>query len=307
MAGRDLTINFGEASIDDRTRRVFVVHGRNEAARSSMFAFLRSIHLDPIEWSEAEKMTGEGSPYIGKILDTAFNNAQAIVVLLTPDDIAYLRTEYERDDDDERETQPQGQARPNVLFEAGMAIGRDAKRTVLVELGQLRPFSDVVGRLAVRINNSVARRKSLAQRLESVGCSIDLVGNDWLNAGDFTPPPPLGGELSFEPRVPSPGRPSGGRMTARFRYRRGGGSYLEITNVGSEAIRDLNVEVPDGLQGFQILDTSLPIPSLPVNKSVTLICSLTQPRSHRFFYLTLIGTTEADIPVREEVLVDLEP
>ena len=144
-----------------RARKVFVVHGRNAAARSAMFAFLRAIGLEPIEWSAAVKMTGEGSPYIGRVLDTAFDAAQAIVVLLTPDDVAYLRTEYASGEDDP-ETEPLAQARPNVLFEAGMAMGRDAKRTVLVELGKLRPFSDVAGRHALGARTWPSGWKALA-------------------------------------------------------------------------------------------------------------------------------------------------
>jgi hypothetical protein len=38
---------------------VFVVHGRNSALRDSMFAFLRAIGLQPLEWSQAVKATGE--------------------------------------------------------------------------------------------------------------------------------------------------------------------------------------------------------------------------------------------------------
>ena len=128
-------------------------------------------------------------PISGHVLDAAFNAAQAIVVLLTPDDVAYLRSEYASGDADP-ETTPLAQARPNVLFEAGMAMGRDPKRTVLVEFGQLRPFSDVVGRHAVRINGSVEKRKELAQRLETAGCAVNLTGEDWLSTGDFTAPPP---------------------------------------------------------------------------------------------------------------------
>jgi hypothetical protein len=76
-----------------------------------------------------------------------------------------------------------------------MAMGRNPGRTVLVELGQLRPFSDVVGRHAVRINGSAQRRKELAQRLQTTGCAVNLTGEDWLSAGDFTTPPPPGGDL----------------------------------------------------------------------------------------------------------------
>src|ERR1700679_927460 len=104
-----------------------------------MFAFLRSLGLKPIEWDQAVALTGKGSPYIGEVLDVAFDEGQAIVVLLTPDDVAYIRNEY-ADGDDDPELKPLGQARPNVLFEAGMAMGRNADRTILVELGELRPF-----------------------------------------------------------------------------------------------------------------------------------------------------------------------
>ena len=305
-AGRDIVVHMNVPQRlvpDDPRHRVFVVHGRNDAARSAMFAFLRSIGLRPIEWSEAVHMTGEGSPYIGQVLDTALDAAQAIVVFLTPDDIAYLRGEYASADDD-RETEPQAQARPNVLFEAGMAMGRDPKRTVLVELGQLRPFSDVVGRYAVRIDNSAAKRKELAQRLESAGCSIDLTGNDWLTAGDFTPPPPPGGGLPLGRRIPSSDTPSDVRMDARFNYRKDG-SQLVIINNGPEAVYELDIELPDSLLGFRIVDPGFPIARLPAGKTITLQCSLTMPRNFTFFDLTITGRTAVGDPVREEVFVDL--
>ena len=78
----------------DKERAVFVVHGRNEALRKSMFEFLRSIGLTPIEWERALQLTGQATPYIGEVLDTAFENAAAIVVLMTPDEITYLRPEF---------------------------------------------------------------------------------------------------------------------------------------------------------------------------------------------------------------------
>ncbi|MFD5757832.1 TIR domain-containing protein [Streptomyces sp. NPDC127044] len=166
-------------------RRVFVVHGRNGKARDAMFAFLRSIGLSPVEWIEAVNNTGKASPYVGEILDTAFRQAAAILVLMTPDDLAWLREEYQESHEPAHETQPTGQARPNVLFEAGMAIGRNEDRTLLVELGVVRPFSDIGGRHVVRMNNSTQRRQELAQRLLSAGCAVNMSGTDWHSVGDF--------------------------------------------------------------------------------------------------------------------------
>ncbi|MCX5235946.1 nucleotide-binding protein [Streptomyces prunicolor] len=167
------------------SRRVFVVHGRNYKARDAMFSFLRSIELRPVEWIEAVAATGKSSPYVGEILDVAFRQAAAVLVLMTPDDNAWLKEEYQGAHEPPHETQPTGQARANVLFEAGMAIGRDEDRTILVELGAVRPFSDIGGRHVIRINNSTQRRQELAQRLLDAGCSANMSGTDWHTFGDF--------------------------------------------------------------------------------------------------------------------------
>ena len=166
-------------------REVFVVHGRNQVARDALFEFLRAVDLHPLEWSEAVQATGKATPYIGVILDVAFSRAQAVVVLFTPDDKAMLQKAFWVANDPPHETQPTGQARPNVLFEAGMAMARNQDRTVLIELGNLRPFSDIGGRHTVRLDNSSQRRQELAQRLETAGCPVNREGTDWHTAGDF--------------------------------------------------------------------------------------------------------------------------
>jgi predicted nucleotide-binding protein len=170
------------------SRTVFVVHGRNSAARLALFAFLRSIGLSPVEWSQAVASTGKGSPYVGEVLDHALAAARAVVVLWTPDEIASLRPEY-ADGRDDPDVRPSAQARPNVIFEAGLALGRAPDRVVLVELGHVRHFSDMAGRHAVRLGNAIASRQELAARLRTAGCAVDLSGTDWHTAGDFTPPP----------------------------------------------------------------------------------------------------------------------
>jgi predicted nucleotide-binding protein len=169
-------------------RSVFVIHGRNETARSNLFIFLRSLGLSPIEWNEAIKATGRANPYIGNVLDAAFEKAQTLLVLFTPDDVANLRPEFHASGDPEHETKPTPQARPNVLFEAGMAIGRFEDRTVLVELGRCRPFSDVGGKYILRLDNSTERRQELAEGLRAAGAAAITTGTEWHSAGDLTPP-----------------------------------------------------------------------------------------------------------------------
>ena len=181
------------------TRKVFVVHGRNMAARDALFAFLRAIGLHPLEWSEAVQATGKPLPYIGEILDVAFSEAHAVVVLLTPDDEARLQEHLWDDDEPPQETELIGQARPNVLFEAGMAMGRWGDRTVFVEFGTLRPFSDVAGRHTIRIDGTSKRRQELAKRLEAAGCPVNLEGTDWHTAGDFDAALAESTESSSEP------------------------------------------------------------------------------------------------------------
>lgn len=166
-------------------RTVFVVHGRNSQARTAMFEFLRSIGLHPLEWAQVVKATGKASPYVGEVVKTGFSLAQAVVVLFTPDDEAQLRSEFREDGDDEFEAILTGQPRQNVLLEAGMALGIDEDRTVIVEIGKLRPISDLSGRHTIRMNNSPQRRNELLDRLESAGCSSNRSGTDWLSAGNF--------------------------------------------------------------------------------------------------------------------------
>lgn len=169
-------------------RKVMAVHGRNSTARDSLFTFLRAIDLRPMEWTQLVGAASSGAPYIGEILDAAFSECQAVVVLSTPDDVAYLRGDLVPEEDPEGEAVPAGQARPNVFYEAGMAMGRFPTRTIFVELGTMRPASDLAGLHAVRLNKGPECRRDLAKRLEDAGCEVNTDGTDWLSAGDFTAP-----------------------------------------------------------------------------------------------------------------------
>jgi predicted nucleotide-binding protein len=169
-----------------RGTSVFVVHGRNERITRSLFSFLRAVGLVPVEWNKAIAKTKKGAPYVGDILDAAFEEAVAVVVLLTPDDEAKLKNDFLKQNDPIHERVYTGQARANVLFEAGMAFGKNPNSTVLVQVGQVRPFSDVGGRHVVHLSNAASTRQELVTKLANAGCNVDTTGQDWLTEGDFT-------------------------------------------------------------------------------------------------------------------------
>lgn len=174
------------AGVEPDARKVFVVHGRNGAARDAMFSFLQALGLKPIEWEHAVHLSGEGSPYIGQALDAAFRVAQAVVVILTGDDEARLLPAFQSPRDPAYEKELTPQARPNVLFEAGMAFGYNPRRTIMVQIGEhMRPFSDVAGRHLIHFDGSDKARNALKSRLQTAGCDADDHGGDWLRAGDF--------------------------------------------------------------------------------------------------------------------------
>jgi predicted nucleotide-binding protein len=175
-----------KATKGPKDNSVFVVHGRNEALRRSLFAFLRALGLKPMEWSHAVAAARGANPYIGDILDTAMGRVQAVVVLLSPDDEVKLKDDFVGKDEKSIEGKVLGQARPNVLFEAGLALGRHPKKTLLVQVGKVKPFSDFAGKHMLRLTNENTKRNELANRLQKIGCKVDRVGADWMNEGDFT-------------------------------------------------------------------------------------------------------------------------
>ncbi|MEY9777217.1 TIR domain-containing protein [Arthrobacter sp. MW3 TE3886] len=287
-------------------RTVFVIHGRNEAARKALFEFLRSIGLNPLEWSRAIAMTGQGSPYIGDVLNAAFGAASAVVVLQTPDDIAHLHESLTYPGDPE--CSPQMQPRPNVLFEAGMAMGRNPDRTVIVELGQIRSFSDIHGRHVVRLDNSSQKRQELATRLRTAGCSVNTDGTDWHTAGDLTPPSAPGEGLPLGRRLPSSeasGRP---RLSARLNEHGGNKmSDVIVTNNGPGDVFDLDVQPASGEErNLHRESASLPVPNLPHGKSIVALrrMPLSMGDSAKpYFNIVITGRTADGVAIEQTEFV----
>ena len=253
-----------EAELDpEKARRVMVVYGRDDRRATAMFDFLRAIGLEPQEWGKLVRGTGSGAPYTGEVLDHALEVVQAVVVLFTPDDEARLRANFIRNDDPPAESMLQGQPRPNVLFEAGLALGRHPARTILVEIGALRGVSDLFGRHAVRLGSSGQPLHDLAERLRVAGCTVDTSGDQWLDATRFATAPP-GPGLTQEDEV-SLDRPSDKPTPAL-----GDDGLARLVNeimdavIGSPVSRDVITLVTQRLRtASSVLDSSTLFGDLP--------------------------------------------
>ncbi len=169
-------------------KNVFVVYGRNKSIKREMFAFLKMLNLSPIPWEEAVLSTNRSASYIGETLDGLLQQAQAVVVLLTGDDEAQLRSELFINSDLEDDRVPFPQPRPNVSFEAGMAFSHSwlAPRTILVEIGKVRISRALEGRHRIKLSNKMSDRWSLVRSLQATGCEVQIPNFELLrNVGDF--------------------------------------------------------------------------------------------------------------------------
>lgn len=164
-------------------RAVFVVHGRNLNARDAVFNFLRAIDLKPLEWDAIAAQVA-GSPNIFEVLQHGFALAQAVIIILTPDEEVSLWRSLRVE---ERDARTRVQPRPNVLFEAGMAFMLDRKRTILLDFACRDLLSDLHGMLAIEVTSGggAVLRQRLASRLSTAGCPVSTQGSNWLTSGDF--------------------------------------------------------------------------------------------------------------------------
>lgn len=165
-------------------RAVFIIHGRNLEAKNQLGIFLRSCGLMPLNFDDLRASMG-GTPTISDIIDRGMTEAQGVIALFTEDEFASLRPQF-RSARDRPDDLNRWQARPNVIFEAGIAFGRDRSRVVFVLLGNPALFSDVAGVHVLHpTNDPKGDRKILRETLrKGMGCEVED-STAWLDQGDL--------------------------------------------------------------------------------------------------------------------------
>jgi hypothetical protein len=74
-----------------------------------------------------------------------------------------------------------------VLFEIGMALGVKPNHTIIVQIGDVRPFSDIVGRSVLRLDGGdPGVLHDFKERLRKAGCPVRDSGTDWLRSDRFS-------------------------------------------------------------------------------------------------------------------------
>ena len=137
------------------SRKVFVVHGHDDAAKDRVALFLQKVKLDTIILHEQPN----GGRTIIEKFETYSGDVAFAVVLLTPDD---------RWDDTSR-------ARQNVIMELGYFIGRLGRtRVCALHKGKVELPSDYQGVLYVEMDDSGTWKNKLAQELVQAKVPIDL-------------------------------------------------------------------------------------------------------------------------------------
>jgi predicted nucleotide-binding protein len=166
----------------DKARQVFVIHGRDEQARNVVFDVIRSLGLTPMEWEHLVRETRSGAPSLSKVVSDAPKFAQAVVALLTPDDIVELHPSLREAGDENAKA---CQARPNVFIEIGMALALLPTQTIMLKAGVMRWPADLDGLNYIRITDSPEWCNKLATRLVTAGCPVNRDGNDWQHTSQF--------------------------------------------------------------------------------------------------------------------------
>jgi hypothetical protein len=152
--------------------------------RDELIKFLKGLGLDSIIWGQARALAvqvhGNASPTIEQIIDAGMGACQVIVVLMTPDEWVIVKPEYAESEDEKTKSE---QGRPNVVYEAGLARGKYPDRTVIVEAGASRIFSDLHGvhRINLRLKSGKNELKLTLGQL----CDVNEAPN-WERVGDFS-------------------------------------------------------------------------------------------------------------------------
>ncbi|MGE0279262.1 MAG: TIR domain-containing protein [Rhizobiaceae bacterium] len=148
-----------QSSLRQQSRKVFIVHGHDDACRESVARFLTNIDFMPVILHE---QANRGKTLIKKF--ETHSDVGFAVILLTADDIGSAVAA----------TEQRHRARQNVVLEWGYFIGRLGRSNVCALMkGVLELPSDILGIVWEPLDDPGAWKNKLAKELEESGYDVD--------------------------------------------------------------------------------------------------------------------------------------
>ena len=148
-----------------QNRKVFVVYGHDNNARTQLEAMLRRWDLEPLI---LDQLISSGQTIIEK-LEEYTQQVNFGIVLATPDDMGYPKND---------ETKKQYRVRQNVVLELGMLLARVGREKVAILLSQSEEMekpSDIDGLIYIPFKGNVEETKvSLAKEMNRNGYTLDI-------------------------------------------------------------------------------------------------------------------------------------
>lgn len=146
-------------------RKVFVVYGHDQVARTQLEAMLRRWDLEPLILDQLESF---GNTIIEK-LEEYIPQAEFGIVLATPDDIGYQKG---------KEKEKKHRVRQNVVLELGMLLsqlGRSKVAILLKNTEDMEKPSDIQGLIYIPFTTDVKETTvDLAKEMNKNGYYIDI-------------------------------------------------------------------------------------------------------------------------------------
>jgi hypothetical protein len=161
----------------------FIIHGQDAEPRNELARFLRSLGVNVLSFHQAASSRSSVRMILKTVL-SGIKQADVVIVLFTPDEQAVFHnprsgTYHGRPGDSKWEG---WEARPNVIFEAGIAIGVAGKKTIIARLGPVRDFSDLGGIDYVDLDRDDAKevlRDRVSDILRRPRRAIDRLAGDF--------------------------------------------------------------------------------------------------------------------------------
>lgn len=149
-----------------KTKKVFVVHGHDEIAKTNLEVFLHEIGLEPVV---LHRQADEGLTIIEKF--EKHSDVGYAFILLTPDEISYVKADESKDDNARKK---ECRARPNVIFEFGYFVGKLGRsRVCCLYTGDVSLPSDVSGMIYKKFTSSIEEvAYSIIKDLKASGYAI---------------------------------------------------------------------------------------------------------------------------------------